>query len=89
MVVKCGANPALVDTISRKKSVPACLIKKVTDTTGAGDSFNAAYIAARLLGLEPIKAVQWGHRLAATVITYPGAIIPITTMPHLSWPHLS
>ncbi|MES2998094.1 MAG: sugar kinase [Pseudomonadota bacterium] len=89
VVVKCGANPALVDTISRKKSVPACLIKKVTDTTGAGDSFNAAYIAARLLGLEPIKAVQWGHRLAATVITYPGAIIPITTMPHLSWPHLS
>ncbi len=84
VVVKCGANPALVDIIGQKKSVPACLIKKVTDTTGAGDSFNAAYIAARLLGLEPIKAAQWGHRLASTVITYPGAIIPITTMPHLS-----
>lgn len=83
VVVKCGAEPALVATISRQQRVPACLINNVVDTTGAGDSFNAAYLAARLLGFEPIKATIWGHELAATVIAQPGAIIPLTTMPHL------
>jgi len=83
IVVKCGAEPAFVATMNQQTSVPACTSEKVIDTTGAGDSFNAAYMAARLLGWEPIKAAQWGHRLAATVITCPGAIIPKTIMPHL------
>ena len=84
VVVKCGPEPAFVATISQQKSIPACSIEKVLDTTGAGDSFNAAYIAARLLGIEPVKAVQWGHQLAAIVVAYPGAIIPLTAMPHLT-----
>jgi 2-dehydro-3-deoxygluconokinase len=84
VVVKCGAEPALVATINQQQRVPACLTDKVIDTTGAGDSFNSAYLAARLLGIEPIKAALWGHTLAAKVIAQPGAIIPLTTMPHLS-----
>jgi 2-dehydro-3-deoxygluconokinase len=83
VVVKCGAEPALVATISRQQRVPACLINKVVDTTGAGDSFNGAYLAARLLGFEPDKAVRWGHELAANVIAQSGAIIPQTIMPNL------
>lgn len=82
VVVKCGSDPALLATMNRQESIPACIATQIVDTTGAGDSFNAAYLAGRLLEVEPGKAVQMGHQLAATVITYPGAIIPLTAMPH-------
>ncbi|SPP96082.1 sugar kinase [Bradyrhizobium vignae] len=57
------------------------MTKPVVDTTAAGDSFAAAYIAARLAGAEPVEAGQAGHRLASIVICYPGAIIPGYAMP--------
>jgi 2-dehydro-3-deoxygluconokinase len=53
----------------------------VVDTTAAGDSFAAAYIAARLAGVEPIDAARAGHRLAGIVVCHPGAIIPREAMP--------
>jgi 2-dehydro-3-deoxygluconokinase len=57
------------------------MTKPVIDTTAAGDSFAAAYIAARLAGSEPTEAARAGHRLASLVICYPGAIIPAYAMP--------
>jgi 2-dehydro-3-deoxygluconokinase len=53
----------------------------VVDTTAAGDSFAAAYIAARLAGAGPVDAAQAGHRLGGVVVCYPGAIIPRSAMP--------
>jgi 2-dehydro-3-deoxygluconokinase len=53
----------------------------VVDTTAAGDSFSAAYIAARLAGAEPIEAARAGHRLGGVVVCHPGAIIPRSAMP--------
>jgi 2-dehydro-3-deoxygluconokinase len=53
----------------------------VVDTTAAGDSFAAAYLAARLAGSNPVEAAHAGHRLAGVVVCYPGAIIPRYAMP--------
>jgi 2-dehydro-3-deoxygluconokinase len=53
----------------------------VVDTTAAGDSFAAAYVAARLVGADPIEAARAGHRLAGVVVCHPGAIIPRVEMP--------
>ncbi|QPF87531.1 sugar kinase [Bradyrhizobium genosp. L] len=57
------------------------LTKPVVDTTAAGDSFAAAYLAARLGGTVPEEAARAGHRLAGVVVCYPGAIIPRYAMP--------
>ena len=56
--------------------IPAEPVHVVVDSTAAGDSFNAAYLAARLLGADPPRAARLGNRLAARVIAFPGAIIP-------------
>ncbi|WJR75461.1 sugar kinase [Bradyrhizobium sp. NP1] len=53
----------------------------VVDTTAAGDSFAAAYLAARLAGESPVEAARAGHRLAGVVVCHPGAIIPRSAMP--------
>lgn len=48
------------------------------DTTGAGDAFNAGYLAARIHGKPLEQAVQAGQKLAARVVLTPGAIMPRT-----------
>ena len=60
----------------------------VVDTTAAGDSFAAAYLAARLRGAAPAEAARAGHALAGAVVRHPGAIIPRDAMPDLAmfWP---
>ncbi len=62
-------------------AVPAPPVSRVVDTTAAGDSFAAAYIAARLAGAAPAAAAAAGHRLAGAVVAHPGAIIPRAAMP--------
>ncbi len=56
-------------------------VKKVVDTTAAGDSFAAAYLAARIATRSPLIAASAGHQLANVVIQHPGAIIPRSKMP--------
>ncbi len=63
--------------------VPAIALppERVVDTTAAGDSFSAGYLAVRLNGGGAQQAAQRGHQLAATVIQHRGAIIPAAMMP--------
>jgi len=77
------AEPASIvrfDGVLRKvKAEP--VTQPVVDTTAAGDSFAAAYLAARLAGADPVEAARAGHRLAGAVVCPPGAIIPLAAMP--------
>lgn len=50
------------------------------DTTGAGDSFNAGYLAARLGGASGEDAVRAGHAVASQVVQYPGALMPMADL---------
>ncbi len=47
------------------------------DTTGAGDSFNSGYLAARLTGAPAPDAIRQGHAVALQVIGHPGALAPL------------
>jgi 2-dehydro-3-deoxygluconokinase len=76
VVVKNGAGGALVHAEGRTFEVPVGRVVSPVDTTGAGDSFNAGYLAARLAGVSPEAAAEAGHRLAGEVIMHRGAIIP-------------
>jgi 2-dehydro-3-deoxygluconokinase len=81
VVVKCGGAPCVVWHDGRMHEVAPQPVKDVIDTTAAGDSFGAAYMAARLRGKGPEDAARAGHRLAGTVIRHRGAIIPRDAMP--------
>jgi len=65
----------------RKQLIASAPAHDVIDTTAAGDSFAAAYLAARLAGAEPAAAARSGHRLAGAVVRHRGAIIPRSAMP--------
>lgn len=77
IVVKHGTSGAL----TAHGWVPAALVADAADTTGAGDSFNAGYLARRLAGDGPAQAARFAVRLAAEVVRHPGAIIPLSAMP--------
>jgi len=80
IVVKDGARGAWVHdggTLAHEAARPVAPV----DTTAAGDSFNGAYLAARLAGETPREAARSGHRLAEQVVLHPGAIMEPAAMP--------
>lgn len=84
IVIKRGAQSCLVvEGDAPQAEVPAqrVTVDKVVDTTAAGDSFSAGYLAIRLAGGTVQQAAQRGHLLASTVIQHTGAIIPRQAMP--------
>jgi 2-dehydro-3-deoxygluconokinase len=72
----CRVIAGGIDTI-----VPGMPVQQIVDTTAAGDSFAAGYIAARRGGADAVAAAGAGHRLAAIVVRHRGAIIPRSAMP--------
>jgi 2-dehydro-3-deoxygluconokinase len=79
VVVKTGAGGPLIGPDARPLGLAAAA--HVVDTSGAGDSFDAGYLAARLGGADPEAAARAGHRLATAVIGHHGAVIPRAAMP--------
>lgn len=84
IVIKRGAEPCLValpDAPLLEVGAIRLAPEKIVDTTAAGDSFSAGYLAVRLLGGSAQEAAQRGHLTASTVIQHRGAIIPQSAMP--------
>lgn len=76
VVIKDGKHCCTIATEGEVIQVEAERVPRPVDTTAAGDSFNAGYLASRLTGNSPAEAALLGHQLASTVIQHPGAIIP-------------
>ncbi len=82
VALKMGGDGCLVATQDNLQLVPSKKVPLV-DTTSAGDSFNAAYLAAKLNGKTATEAAINGHDLASIVIQHRGAIVPVEAMSHL------
>ncbi|MCX7304683.1 MAG: sugar kinase [Hyphomicrobiales bacterium] len=80
IVVKNGELPACVCHDGRLEMVPATDVEAPVDTTGAGDSFNGSYLAARLAELPPLEATRKAHAVAAAVVQVRGALAPFETL---------
>lgn len=80
-VIKRGPNPVVVAAAPggggyrEQLHVDVPPVVQVVDTTAAGDSFNAGYLAARFSGRDPVSAAAHGCRCAGVVIQHRGAIV--------------
>ncbi len=85
VVIKLGVEGSQVSSLDGGSpvAVPTVAVARVVDTTAAGDSFNAGYLAARLLGRDAAAAAAIGNRLAAAKVQHPGAIMPRDAVPDL------
>lgn len=76
VVVKDGVAGCLIVHRGEVLHLPVFRQCAPVDTTGAGDSFSAAYLCSRLQGLAPRQAGEAGHRLAQRVVMHKGGVIP-------------
>jgi len=75
LVLKRGAEDAIIITSDEQLHVPVPPVQGVVDTTGAGDTFNAGYLAARLQGKSATDSAKQGIRSAGIIIRHRGAVI--------------
>jgi 2-dehydro-3-deoxygluconokinase len=76
IAVKNGPAGVTLFSGNETAHVPVPKPCEPVDTTAAGDSFNAAYLAARIAGASALDAASSGHALAGQVIRHRGAIMP-------------
>ncbi|MCE7948220.1 MAG: carbohydrate kinase family protein [Chloroflexi bacterium CFX4] len=61
VVIKDGANGAYAQRGAETFHAPALTFEQVVDTTGAGDAFNAGFLAALMAGEALQGALAWGN----------------------------
>ncbi len=72
VVARRGADGATLVTATERQEIPSFPVD-VVDTLGAGDAFDAGFIAARLDGRDTVEAIRWGHAVAALSTSRAGA----------------
>ena len=77
VVTKNGPDPVLVAEAGLRLNIPTRPAEHVVDTTAAGDSFNAQYLAAILTGEGQDAAARKACALSRQVITAPGALVEV------------
>lgn len=77
VVIKNGPESCTLVSKRTINQVSIAPSKLVVDTTGAGDTFNGAYMGARFSGFEPELAVRFAAQAAAKVIAVRGGVLPV------------
>lgn len=72
VIARLGAAGAVACSANEATTVPGFDVE-VVDTVGAGDAFDAGFIAARLDGMDVTTALRWGNAVAGLAISQPGA----------------
>lgn len=79
LVIKDGANGCQYSVEGNIEKFATEKVDKVVDTTAAGDSFNAGFLAYWLQSLPIKQCADAGNKLAGQVIQQKGAIVEINT----------
>jgi 2-dehydro-3-deoxygluconokinase len=77
IIVKNGTQPTQTLVAGERADFPVQPNPMVLDTTGAGDSFNGAYLAARLSGATVATAVRKAQTVASEVVGHRGALCEV------------
>ncbi|WP_417815745.1 sugar kinase [Thalassospira alkalitolerans] len=75
VIVKNGKHPCCYSQDGNVHALDTPPVTQVVDATGAGDSFNAAFLAKRLGGADCATAIMAGQALSARVIQCHGALL--------------
>lgn len=78
IVFKRGADDIIVLQNGKETRIPVAPIHNVVDTTAAGDTFNAGYIASHIRGESATQSARLGSRCAGIVIQHRGGVIDKT-----------
>ena len=72
-------NAELTYAIQNKKkyTIRNKFIRKVIDTSGAGDGFNAAYLSNFIVNNDPLLALKAGSSLGSKIVMKKGAIVDV------------
>jgi 2-dehydro-3-deoxygluconokinase len=77
-VLTCGSEKGEVwkkgNMLARKKFTA---VTEVVDSSAAGDSFIASYLAGKLAGASPLDGLKRGHAIASQVVLGKGSIVAI------------
>ncbi len=85
VVIKRGANgQMLYDAAARKRWEIPPYPARLTDLTGAGDSFCGGFLAGYLRTFDPLQAVLHGNISASITVEGYGALYPLDTLPGLA-----
>ncbi len=76
VVVKLGAEGALLARSGEVCARVSALPVTPRDTTGAGDAFTGAFLAALLAGADDLRAAEEGCRAGAAAVERVGARPP-------------
>ncbi len=72
VVLKRGSKGATLIAQGQAVSVPAWPVRQVVDTVGAGDGFNAGFIAGHLRGMPVEECMKLGSVIGAYAVTSAG-----------------
>jgi len=76
VVLKLGADGVLVATARERRHLAGRKVRTV-DATGAGDTFDGAFLAATISGADPFEAARYANAAAALSTEGFGAVAPI------------
>jgi len=71
--VKMGSKGCFIASGDAALYVPAFKVRKVVDAIGAGDAFEAGFLAATLRGFDSFEAARIANAVAASCVTAVGA----------------
>jgi sugar/nucleoside kinase (ribokinase family) len=78
VIARAGAQGAFMIPPSGAVAHVPAFPAEVVNTLGAGDTFDAGFIAGIVAGVAPLEATRWGNALAALSIAREGAASAIT-----------